>query len=193
MTSKLILSVFIAAILFIGGCATPPAVPSTPTGFPVASVTPAVATAVPTFPVQADLQCVPGWEDCLSAGAEKLVFANQPEVTSKLLLQLKRQFGDDLQVVQSFPRYVELTHKDVSKGKAVAWLADRWGISQEEVLAIGDQDNDLSMVEWAGLGIAMGNAVEALKSVARHITLRAEEDGAAVAIEQFVLQGCDQD
>lgn len=122
----------------------------------------------------------------LERGPQKLVFVNEPEVTSALLVDLTARFGGVLQVVQSFPRYVELTHREVSKGRAVEWLAKHWGIPQKEVIAIGDQGNDCSMIEWAGLGVAMGNAVESVKAIANHIAPSAEEDGVAAVIDRFV-------
>ncbi len=123
----------------------------------------------------------------LERGPQKLVFVNEPDVTSRLLVDLTARYGKGLQVVQSFPRYVELTHRDVSKGRAVEWLATRWGIAREQVIAIGDQGNDCSMIEWAGLGVAMGNAVESVKAVANHIAPSAEQDGVADVIDRFVL------
>jgi hypothetical protein len=123
----------------------------------------------------------------LERGPQKLVFVNEPDVSSRLLLDLTARFGAALQVVQSFPRYVELTHREVSKGSAVEWLARRWEIRREEVIAIGDQGNDCSMIEWAGLGVAMGNAVESVKAIANHIAPSAEEDGVAAVIDRFVL------
>lgn len=93
----------------------------------------------------------------------------------------------EAQVVRSYSHYVELTHPAVSKGKAIEWLARRWGIDRDQVIAMGDQDNDRSMVEWAGLGVAMGNAIDSLKNAAAFVAPSASEDGAAQVIEQFVL------
>ncbi len=123
----------------------------------------------------------------LERGPQKLVFVNEPQVTSRLLVDLTARFGAVLQVVQSFPRYVELTHRDVSKAKAVEWLATRWGIPRKQVIAIGDQGNDCSMIEWAGLGVAMGNAIEDVKAVADYVAPSAEEDGVAAVIDRFIL------
>jgi Cof subfamily protein (haloacid dehalogenase superfamily) len=123
----------------------------------------------------------------LDRGPQKLVFVNEPEVSSRLLVDLTARFGALLQVVQSFPRYVELTHREVSKGKAVEWLASGWGIPREEVIAIGDQGNDCSMIEWAGLGVAMGNAIDGVKAIANYVAPSAEEDGVADVIDRYVL------
>ena len=100
---------------------------------------------------------------------------------------MQARFADSLQVVKSFDTYIEITHRDVSKAKAAEWLAERWGIAREQVLAMGDHENDRSMIEWAGLGVAMGNAISSVKAIADYIAPTDEEDGAAVAIEKYVL------
>jgi Cof subfamily protein (haloacid dehalogenase superfamily) len=133
------------------------------------------------------LHAVSALAGILGRGPQKLVFVNAVDVTQRLFHELTARYGAQLQVVQSFPRYVELTHRDVSKGKAVEWLAARWGIPRQQVIAIGDQDNDRSMIEWAGLGVAMGNAVESVKKIADYVAPAANEDGAADVIERFVL------
>lgn len=134
------------------------------------------------------LHIVPNLADALPGEPQKIIFINDVAVTDSLFIELKIHFGQVLQVVQSHTTYVELTHRDTSKGNAAAWLANRWGIAREEVIALGDQDNDRSMIEWAGLGVAMGNAIERLKTIADFVAPSAEEDGAAVVIEKFVLE-----
>lgn len=134
------------------------------------------------------LHIVPDLAQSLDQDPEKIVFVNDIPVTSRLLVELSDCFGKHAQVVQSYAHYVEITHPGVSKGKAVEWLAQRWGIAREQVIAIGDQDNDRSMIEWAGLGVAIGNAVESVKAIANYIAPSASEDGVADVIERFVLK-----
>ena len=76
----------------------------------------------------------------------------------------------------------------VSKAAAVAWVAERYGVSQPEVMAIGDDLNDVPMLGWAGLGIAMGNAKPAAQAVARETTATNAEHGVAQAIRRWLLQ-----
>jgi Cof subfamily protein (haloacid dehalogenase superfamily) len=133
------------------------------------------------------LHVVPDLADALPGEPQKIIFINDESVTESLFVELKIHFGNLLQVVQSWRTYVELTHRDASKGNAAAWLAARWKIAREEVIALGDQDNDRSMIEWAGFGVAMGNAIERLKTLADFVAPSVEEDGAAAVIEKFVL------
>ena len=86
---------------------------------------------------------------------------------------------------KSYDRFCEVAHPDCGKGKALAQIASNLGIDQSDVVAIGDNPNDMDMIEWAGLGIAMENAVDELKEAADWITGSIEEDGVAQAIEKF--------
>ncbi len=133
------------------------------------------------------LHHVHDWDSFLSECPRKIVFVNDPVVTTQLLAEYSSRFGRMLQVVRSSPRYVELTHPDASKGNAVRWIADDWGISREEVIAVGDQGNDVSMIQWAGLGVAMGNATPEVQAAARWVTSSVDQDGVAELIEKFVL------
>lgn len=151
--------------------------------------TPRVSPSIETFvdSYRDYLHIVPNLADALPGEPQKIIFINDESVTDSLFVELKIHFGDVLQVVQSWHTYVELTHRDASKGNAAAWLAARWNIAREESIALGDQDNDRSMIEWAGVGVAMGNAVARVKAVADFVAPSVEEDGAAIVIEKFVL------
>lgn len=81
----------------------------------------------------------------------------------------------------------EVMNKGVSKGKAIEFLAHRFNIKREEIIAIGDNENDRSMIEYAGLGVAMGNAESFIKDMADYITLSNDQDGVAEVIRRFVL------
>ena len=83
--------------------------------------------------------------------------------------------------------YVEVYSEHASKGNALAVLAGHLGIGREEIACIGDGENDLSMFASSGLRIAMGNAVDMLKVQADHITETNRNDGAAKAIEHYIL------
>lgn len=92
-----------------------------------------------------------------------------------------------LNVVQSTPTLIELLSPNVSKGRALRLLSEKLGIAQSEVMAVGDGDNDISMVEWAGLGVAVQNASERLKAVANYVAEGARFCGVEEAIDRFIL------
>ncbi len=105
----------------------------------------------------------------------------------RLELQVRALAANRFQVMRSHALFVEGLNADVSKANGVARLAQHLGIEQANVMSIGDSENDASMVEWAGIGIAMGNAGVRVKSVADAIAPPQSRDGAAWAIEHYVL------
>lgn len=99
--------------------------------------------------------------------------------------ELKKKYPD-LYIVKSTPYYCEIGSSEAKKSLGVKFLCDLWGIKREEVLTIGDQDNDIDLVESGGVGVAMGNATEELKKHADYITDTVENDGFVKAVEKFV-------
>ena len=92
-----------------------------------------------------------------------------------------------LSVVPSHPILVEGTPPGLNKGTGLAWLADYLGIAREAVLTVGDNDNDVSMLVWAGTGVALANASPAALAAADWIAPSVADDGAAVALERYGL------
>ncbi|MDP9382306.1 MAG: Cof-type HAD-IIB family hydrolase [Chloroflexota bacterium] len=86
---------------------------------------------------------------------------------------------------------IDIVNPDCSKSKALAHLAARYGITLDEVMAIGDQVNDLQLIERVGLGVAMGNAIPAVQERAKVVVGTNAEDGVAEALHRFVLNGDD--
>lgn len=101
--------------------------------------------------------------------------------------EMQERFKGVLAVVRSHKYYLEFTNINATKGSALEFLKEYWGIKKEEVMASGDQDNDYEMLKGAGLKIAMGNASEKLKQIADYICPTIKEDGLSRAIEKFIL------
>ncbi len=105
----------------------------------------------------------------------------------------ENRFGDRLRFswanTPAFPGvyFVNVVDPGVSKGKALEALASHFGVSMEEVMAIGDGVNDIPLLSTAGLAIAMGNAPDELKAVADHVTLDVEHSGLAAAVDKFLV------
>lgn len=102
--------------------------------------------------------------------------------------ELKQKIGDKVSIVRSKPHFLEISHLKATKGYALKAVSDHFGIDRSQVMAIGDSYNDLDMIEWAGLGVAMGNSWAEVKAKADYVTLSNEEEGVAEAIRRFVLQ-----
>lgn len=95
---------------------------------------------------------------------------------------------EGITISSSLYNNLEINARGAAKGNALLWLAEYLGIDKEATMAFGDGENDISMLEAAGIGIAMGNGLEAAKKAASQITLTNDEDGVAVAIELLVLK-----
>lgn len=94
----------------------------------------------------------------------------------------------NLYIVKSTPYYCEINPNNAKKSIGVEVLCNMWGINKNEVLTIGDQNNDIDLVKVGGVGVAMGNATEELKQCADYITDTVENDGFVKAINKFVYQ-----
>ena len=117
----------------------------------------------------------------------KFIIIAEPPEADQIEARWKEVFDGRLHIVRSHRLFVEGNPPGVSKGTALAWLARRLGIAQASVMAIGDNDNDITMVEWAGVGVAMGNGSPAVKVVADWTAPPVDADGVAAALERFVL------
>lgn len=117
----------------------------------------------------------------------KIVAVGRPGEPAAVLDDARADFAARAEVTVSHPEYLEFVAAGVHKGAALAWLADRLGIPMSATMAVGDQLNDLEMVAMAGIGVAMGGAPAAVRAAAAHVTGPVAEDGAARAIERFVL------
>lgn len=101
--------------------------------------------------------------------------------------RIPQEVKEKYTVLKSAPYFLEILDKRVNKGTGVKSLADVLGIKPEEIMAIGDQENDIAMIEYAGVGVAMDNAIPSVKEVANFVTKSNLEDGVAFAIEKYVL------
>lgn len=115
----------------------------------------------------------------------KLVFISEERDTRYWLGMARERWSRRAQVVQSHARFVELTNRNVSKGHALLTLAESYDIPRERTFAVGDNLNDLSMVEAAAVGVAMGNAAPEVKDAADWIVPTVADAGLAVALERF--------
>jgi Cof subfamily protein (haloacid dehalogenase superfamily) len=118
-----------------------------------------------------------------------LALCHHPALTRKLAHNLKQRYQkEDVYLTQSNPIYLEATHPLVNKGFAVQYLAEKiLNLTSEEVMAIGDNFNDLAMLEYVGISVAMGDAPQLVKDKAHWVTKDVEQDGVAVALEKFLL------
>lgn len=102
--------------------------------------------------------------------------------------RLQSYVGDAVLISNSLPDFLEIVSPQTSKWNAIMFLARKYGFSREEIMCIGDSNNDYDMVANAGIGVAMGNANEVLKGVAKIITGTNSNDGVAMVINGILTQ-----
>jgi Cof subfamily protein (haloacid dehalogenase superfamily) len=124
---------------------------------------------------------------CTDTSPAKFLFVAEPSEADYIQSRMELDFGGKINIVRSHSLFVEGNPLKVDKGDALRRVSEHLNIPRSQVVAIGDQGNDVSMINWAGLGIAMGNGSKAAQSAADWIAPPLEADGAAVAIERFLL------
>lgn len=123
----------------------------------------------------------------LAAGATKMLWYDEVDSINRFEAEVRPLLGEGVNCHTSRPWFLEFVDRNASKAIAMERLGARFGITRDEMIAVGDGDNDLSMIEYAGLGVAMGNANERVKRAACHVTLTNDENGVARVIYDFVL------
>ncbi|CAM2836812.1 sugar-phosphatase [Fructilactobacillus fructivorans] len=118
----------------------------------------------------------------------KLMYVDYPDKITKAKGNLPKSIYERMSVVQSSPVFLEFMNSNSSKGNALKALSEQLGLKPDNVMAIGDQGNDLSMIKFAGLGVSMGNGIEEIKKNAQFVTKPNSEDGVAYAINKYVNQ-----
>lgn len=126
--------------------------------------------------------------DIITQGPTKLLVIAKEEQLDMLAGDLGDCFGNSINITKSSPYFLEIGNKEATKGRALKKLALSMGLNASQVMAIGDSWNDLDMIEYAGLGVAMANAQPEVKKAARYVTCNNDDDGVAEAIEKWVLQ-----
>ncbi|API93424.1 MULTISPECIES: Cof-type HAD-IIB family hydrolase [Bacillota] len=119
--------------------------------------------------------------DWLKFGCE----SHDPVILEKMIKELS--YIEGLEMTNSLPTNMEVNPEGVNKARALEKVCKKLGITMDEVMAVGDSLNDIKMIQQAGIGVAMGNAQEAVKKAADYITDFNNEDGVGKAIQRFAL------
>lgn len=126
-------------------------------------------------------------EKLIESGVTKILWYDEVENIEKYQKEIGRCLSDSVNFHPSRPYFMEFVDKNASKAIAMEKLGRYYGIKQSEMIAVGDGFNDLSMIQYAGLGVAMANSPDEVKEKADYITLSNEEDGVAHVIYKFIL------
>ena len=123
----------------------------------------------------------------IAGGSTKFLIPGEPELLIQLESEMKAAHSEQMEVFRSAPFFLELPPKGIDKAQSLQRLLTHLGLERESLMAFGDGFNDLSMIQFAGKGVAMANAVEEVKSIADFVTTSNEEDGIAHALEQLLF------
>jgi len=130
----------------------------------------------------------PRFSTLLDKPFPKMIMIDLPQKLDEVAAELKPLLGDEVHITKSKPHYLEFTHREGTKGHALRHVAEMLHCDMSQVIAVGDSWNDRDMIEAAGLGVAMGNAVDQLKELADYVTFSNNEDGVRHVIEKFILK-----
>jgi len=117
----------------------------------------------------------------------KLLMTAPPEKAEVYVKELQEKFGDILSIYRSEPFFIEIMPMNVDKAASLDRMLESVGLKQEDMICCGDGYNDMTMIKYAGVGVAMENAQPAVKEVADYVTKSNDEDGIVKVIEEFIL------
>lgn len=117
----------------------------------------------------------------------KVIWAAEPSELDAIEAQVREQFGELCTIARSLPCFLEFTPHGIDKGFAIEEVCERLGVDIADTFACGDGGNDKTMIERAGIGVAMANGREDVKAVADFIAPPNSENGVIVAIEKYLL------
>lgn len=118
----------------------------------------------------------------------KLLLVGDPVDMPHVEELMQQKFAGKLSIYRSAPFFIETMPLGVEKSASLALLLKNMGLGPENLMACGDGWNDLPMIRYAGMGVAMGNAVPEVKQAAKYVTADNEHDGVGLAVEKFILE-----
>lgn len=118
----------------------------------------------------------------------KLMFVGENGILKEIEKIVKTELGNFVYTAFSKPYFFEILDCKVSKGEALKKIAEQYEIRREEIMAFGDGYNDIEMLQYAGLGVAMGNAPEEMKEMFENIAETCDNDGVGKFIENYIFK-----
>jgi len=117
----------------------------------------------------------------------KVMMIDEPEILAQAIAQLPDALHNKYSTALSLPFFFEFMNKESNKGNGMAALTAHLGLDPEQIICVGDAANDLEMIKFAGLGVAMGNASDEVKTHANYITASNDNEGVAHVFEKYIL------
>ena len=124
-----------------------------------------------------------------SKSMSRIVVHGEDEIIKRLESSLKDRFNGDMYITRSLPYFCEILHPNGGKDKALEWLCGHLGVSRDQTIAFGNGYNDVHMLEWAQMSVAVGDAVEEVLEIADVVAPPMEEDGVAQVLDDLLEKG----
>lgn len=134
-----------------------------------------------------DYEVIENLSQKLDFRPNKIMFAQDPKLIEKDSIKLFNEFSSSTDQVRSTPYFYEIMPKGISKGRSLRELAEYYKIDIKDTIAFGDEENDLSMIEDAGVGVVMENGTDFMKDRADFVTKSNDDDGISYYLEKFVF------
>ena len=135
------------------------------------------------------LKKVDSFKENIGGPIHKVLLTAEPEYAAKVVEEFKQPYGDSLSIYRSAPFFIEVMAQNVDKAESLQMLLNKLNLTKEELIAFGDGYNDLSMIAFAGFGVAMDNAVEEVKQRADYITDSNDQNGIAKCLQMLKEKG----
>lgn len=133
------------------------------------------------------IQTVPDFVSAIDFPVNKCLMTGEPAHMAELELLLKDHFHGQLNIFRSEPFFIEVMPQQVDKADSLCKLLEHLGLDREQMISCGDGYNDLTMIQYAGMGVAMANAQSVVKKAADYVTTSNDQDGVANVIQKFML------
>lgn len=134
-----------------------------------------------------EIRQIPNFKEYIDFPINKCLMTAEDEKAAAMEEELKGLYGDKVNIFRSEPFFVEIMPPDVHKATSLEKLLGILGMDAEDLIACGDGYNDLTMIQYAGVGVAMANAQQIVKDNADYITLSNDEDGLVPVIDKFII------
>lgn len=135
------------------------------------------------------IQKVASFKQIVHSPVHKLLLTGEPEYVASIIDEFKEPFDGQLSIYRSAPFFIEVMANGIDKAYSLDVLLKKLNIEREELIAFGDGYNDLSMIEYAGMGVAMANAVDEVKQRANYVTDSNDEEGIANCLKKLQEKG----
>lgn len=130
---------------------------------------------------------IPNFLEYVTFDVNKCLMTADPEYLAEVEQKMKERFAGRLSIYRSEPYFLEVVPLNVDKADSLSQLLDYLNLSKEQMISCGDGFNDITMIEYAGMGVAMANAQQLVKDVADYITLSNDDNGVVHVINEFML------